>query len=241
MSERVSVAMAVYNGEKSRRETLDSIRRQDYDAIGIVLLDNGSTDGTAAIVQSYPASVRYFYQDNRGQASALNRGFPAARWAFIGVVAADDLWAVNKLALQLPPLVQNDDRSLSWGRLQRFWCDSEGEHRYLAPERAMSFLTGLFRADLFRTVGSLGEGVAPQEYDWFMRAWEQEIPMYVHGDVVGYYRRHGGNRSNLDPTGNDAVLNLLKKALRRRRRQGQENSLRPLEGAGDGATGHDDE
>jgi glycosyltransferase involved in cell wall biosynthesis len=86
----VSVVTPVYNGEAFLRETLESIFAQDYEPFEVIVVDDGSTDGSAAIARSYPAA-RYIRQHNQGPAAARNAGIAAARGEFLAFVDADDV------------------------------------------------------------------------------------------------------------------------------------------------------
>lgn len=222
MTPRVSVIITVYNGEKYLQETLDSLAAQRYSNLEIVLVDDGSTDATAAIARSCSGNLNYIYQDNSGQVAAFNRGVREATGDYIGVVDADDLWAEDKLQHQLRPLLDDAGLQMSLGQLQRFWIDGNGKRRCLPSERAMSFLAGLFRRELFRDIGPLDGGLASHyDLDWYMRAREQGVRMFIHDEVVGYYRRHGENMSNTtdEATANTAMLSMLRRSLGRRKEQ----------------------
>lgn len=220
MTAKVSVVIAVYNGEKYLQETLESLAAQRYPNMEVVLVDDGSTDATADIARAYPGNLHYIYQRNSGQVTAFNRGVQESTGEYIGVVDADDLWAADKLHHQLPPLEDDPQLQMSLGQIQRFWLDGEGERQYLPPERAMSFLAGLFRRELFRDVGLLDGTLAVHyDMDWYMRARERGVSMFVHDEVVGFYRRHGQNMSTTsdEATANSAMLGMLKRSLSRRR------------------------
>ncbi len=98
--------------------------------------------------------------------------------------------------------------------------DAEGTAHYLEPERANSFLAGLFRRDVFDRVGPLDTSLASHyDIDWFMRAREAGAVARETEDVVGYYRRHGENMSSTTEAevANAAMLKLLRRSLQRRR------------------------
>jgi glycosyltransferase involved in cell wall biosynthesis len=101
----VSVIVPVYNGENYLSETLDSIFAQDYEPFEVIVIDDGSTDGSADIVQSY-SNVRYIHQSNQGVPVARNTGLTAAQGEFIAFSDQDDLWKPNKLRVQTGYLLQ---------------------------------------------------------------------------------------------------------------------------------------
>ena len=102
---RVSVLMPVYNGERFLAAAIDSILAQTFGDFEFIIVDDGSTDHSAAIISDYARrdgrirSLRH--QTNRGQSSALNTGLAAARGEFIAGMDADDISLPERLRKQL--------------------------------------------------------------------------------------------------------------------------------------------
>ena len=97
----VSVVIPCYNGAAFLRETLDSVLAQTYPPLEVILIDDGSTDESAAIAESYGPPVRVIRQENQGESVARNRGMDEARGDWIACLDADDLWKPEKLERQL--------------------------------------------------------------------------------------------------------------------------------------------
>ncbi|MGB7339227.1 MAG: glycosyltransferase family A protein, partial [Phototrophicaceae bacterium] len=91
MTDRVSIIIPAYNSATYIRETLDSCLAQTYPALELIVIDDGSTDATVAIVQSYGDAVRLIQQANQGPALARNTGIEAATGAYIKFCDADDI------------------------------------------------------------------------------------------------------------------------------------------------------
>jgi len=103
-SELVSVVIPAFNACDYIDRTLLSVRRQTHKSLEILVVDDGSTDGTASIVCQHALQdgrVRLIQQDNSGVAVARNRGIEEARGRYIAPIDADDLWAPDKVELQL--------------------------------------------------------------------------------------------------------------------------------------------
>jgi glycosyltransferase involved in cell wall biosynthesis len=100
----VSVVIPCYNGAPFLRETIDSVLNQTRPALEVIVVDDGSTDDSAAIAQSYGPPVRVIRQENQGESVARNRGMDEARGDWIGLLDADDRWVPQKLERQLDAL-----------------------------------------------------------------------------------------------------------------------------------------
>jgi glycosyltransferase involved in cell wall biosynthesis/peptidoglycan/xylan/chitin deacetylase (PgdA/CDA1 family) len=99
----VSVVIATYNAGVYLREAIESVLGQSVGDLELLVVDDGSTDGTRELVeQIHDARLTYLWQENAGQTSAKNHGVSKARGDFIGFCDGDDYWYKNKLELQLP-------------------------------------------------------------------------------------------------------------------------------------------
>lgn len=87
----VSVILPSFNRAALLREALGSVYRQDHTTLQVIVVDDGSTDETAAMVREFPA-VEYMHQPNAGPSAARNLGLRAARGEFVAFLDTDDLW-----------------------------------------------------------------------------------------------------------------------------------------------------
>jgi len=103
-SPQVSVVIPAYNAETTLRETLQSVTGGSYRELEIIVVDDGSTDGTLAVAQEVSRQdprVRIEQRKNGGLSAALNSGFALARGKYVARLDADDLWHPSKLQYQL--------------------------------------------------------------------------------------------------------------------------------------------
>lgn len=109
----VSVVIPCYNGEPYIAETLDSVLAQTDPVREIIVIDDGSRDGSAAVVERYvkssPGKVVLLRQENSGESRARNVGIQRAAGAYIGFLDADDLWMPQKVASQVALLEQHPE------------------------------------------------------------------------------------------------------------------------------------
>lgn len=100
----VSVVIPAYNAEATIARAIDSALGQTVAVNEIIVVDDGSRDGTGAIVQHYGPPVRYFRQENAGASAAKNRALAEAKGEWIAFLDADDEWLPDKMAAQLATL-----------------------------------------------------------------------------------------------------------------------------------------
>ena len=107
--QNVSVIVPVYNAEKIISECIESILALDYpkDALEVIAVDNGSSDGTAAVLSRYRGRVRILGEKKRGAAAARNRGLVCARGDIVALTDADCLVDRHWLSNLIAPLVEN--------------------------------------------------------------------------------------------------------------------------------------
>ena len=98
---RVSVVIPTYNRADFVREAIASVLRQDYPAIELIVVDDGSCDGTAAVVSGFGPDVQYLWQENRGVSAARNRGVAASTGNLVTFLDSDDLWLPRKVSAQV--------------------------------------------------------------------------------------------------------------------------------------------
>ena len=136
MTERfapVAVVIPVYNGEAFIRRALDSVLRQTLRPAEIVVVDDGSRDGTRDIVAAeYGTAVKLIQQENGGPAKARNVGVRATAAEFVAFLDADDWWEPAKLEKQLQAFARDADAVLNYTAL-RVVFEATGEHRDFPP------------------------------------------------------------------------------------------------------------
>jgi glycosyltransferase involved in cell wall biosynthesis len=100
----VSVIVPTYNCARFLGQAIESVLAQDYSDLEVVVVDDGSTDGTEELVRRFPPRVRYFRQDNRGPGAARNLGLARAEGELLAFLDSDDLWMPSKLSRQVEVL-----------------------------------------------------------------------------------------------------------------------------------------
>jgi glycosyltransferase involved in cell wall biosynthesis len=225
-SSLISCIVPVFNGERFVREALESILAQTHRPLEIIVADDGSSDGTAAIVAGFGDRVRYLKQSNKGPATARNLGLSVATGDFVAFLDADDLWHREKLERQLARFQARPELDYCVTHAQNFWiAEMAGEAKGYQRHRIAGSLPGyvtqtlMARRALFEAVGvfdpALGHG---DSTDWFLRAAERGAVMELLSDVLLYRRLHPANLSRVRAANSrDEYLRLLKLSLDRKR------------------------
>ena len=129
----VSVVMPVFNGERFLREAIDSILAQSFRDFEFIIVNDGSTDGTASLLGSYAGSdprVRVYHQENKGVTESRNRACGLARGKYIAQMDADDIAARNRLEWQIEFMERHAEIGAVGGAVE--FIDSRGRALYTA-------------------------------------------------------------------------------------------------------------
>lgn len=221
MSSLLSVVIPSHNRASLLTEAIQSILCQQSGPMEIIVVDDGSSDQTGETVESFGPPVRLIQQAHAGPAAARNRGLKHACGEYIGFLDDDDLWAPDKLQLQLPRLLGEPDADIVLGHTQRMiWRDeAAGGARFLdyrKPVKLYSLGSALFRRVVFDRVGLFDENMRHSEDDdWFMRAKSLDISMIFLPQVSQYYRFHSNNMTHNKQEKIPDTLRLLKNRLDR--------------------------
>jgi glycosyltransferase involved in cell wall biosynthesis len=115
----ISIIVPVYNGEKTIRETIQSISNQSFIDWELIVINDGSTDSTEEVVKEIDDErLRIFSYTNAGVAASRNRGLSHANGEFVSFIDADDIWTKNKLESQLKSIRDSDDAAVAYS-----WTD----------------------------------------------------------------------------------------------------------------------
>ena len=225
MSERplVSVIIPVFNGERFLNAAIESVLGQDYQPLELIVVDDGSTDGTPAIIRQYPRA-RCLSQPNQGHGPAKNAGLTAACGEFIAFLDADDVWRPEKLRRQAAHLIQNPTLGYvtCYCRLVREpgtdWPGWVNAMFYEKPQPSHMPSALLARRSAFERVGPFNPDFwHSNDTDWVMRARDAGLPGYQLPEVLYDRRVHDRNLS-YDLAGLSAeVFRLLHESIRRKR------------------------
>jgi glycosyltransferase involved in cell wall biosynthesis len=231
----VSVIVPAYNAGKYLREAIESILAQQYRPLEVIVIDDGSSDDSASIAESFGPPVRCYQQANCGPAVARNEGLAQSRGDFITFLDADDLYCSGALDAHMRRFNAECGLEIVIGRQQYIRpvsavADVEAFERVDQDQLTLSLATSLIRREVFGQVGWFDPSMRYcDDWDWFLRARELGIRMRLHRDTVLTQRLHGENMTRQREVGQKYQMLMFKRSLQRRRSGGQTPvSLPPL-------------
>lgn len=210
---KVSVIIPCYNRKAYIRETVDSVLNQTYSNIELICVDDGCTDGTREILDSYADDITVLEHPgrvNKGQSAAINLGMRNATGKYIAILDSDDLFAPEKIEKQIKYLEADLEIGVVYSN--GYGIDANGKKLYSFynhdhieksdPERVLMdcyFLVpnnSLIRKSAFESAGEFDEKLrSAQDHDMAIRLAEVTKLGYLD-EYLFYYRRHQDSISN---------------------------------------------
>jgi glycosyltransferase involved in cell wall biosynthesis len=221
----VSVVIACYNGERYLQETIESALAQSHPEVEVIVVDDGSTDGSSEIAQKFP--VRYIRQENRGLTESRNLGIRMSRGDYVVFLDADDRLRPTAIETGLCAMAKRPECAMTVG--DHLFISSDGS--YLSNSRKAclqsshyeellksNFIemisTVLFRRSVLEEVGGFDTTLSvAEDYELYLRI-ARVYPISSHSALTGEYRLHRTNASR----NSELMLRMTLQVLRR---QGQ--------------------
>jgi len=217
---RVSLIIATFNHARFLDAAIDSALAQTLGAVDVIVVDDGSTDDTPAVLARYAGRVRVLRQPNRGLAAARNAGLAAARGTYVAFLDADDVMAPTKLAAQLEVLERSP--TIGWTYCdvlietvamrttvtasERFGYGARALDGWLFPElihgNFIPAIAPMIRRTALDAVGGFDERLtALEDWDMWLRLSLLAEARYTPAVLVTYRIRPGGmseDRARMD-------------------------------------------
>jgi glycosyltransferase involved in cell wall biosynthesis len=225
----VSVIVPAYDGERFVAEAVESILGQTYSPLELIVVDDGSTDRTAEIVEGYEA-VRLLRKENGGPASARNAGLEAATGAIIAFQDQDDVMLPRRIEVQAGRLIEAAEVDLVICDQEVFFEDGAPMpdwDRRIAPllfgednpqETLVGSISLVARRCVFDEIGTFDEGIfGGDDLDWTLRALEAGFGFERLEEKLLRRRVHARNISQDAEVCRVALLQCFRKRAQRRR------------------------
>jgi len=233
----VSVIVPAYNCERYIGEALRSALNQDYPNKEIIVINDGSTDGTASVLAAFGGNVTVVDQPNSGAAVARNAALQLASGKYVAFLDSDDLWLPSKLRVQVTYLEKHPDIGMVYSAWREWRPDTDGTFRLpnlhdearefelddansgwlynkLLLDCVVHTTTVLLRADVAARVGQFDASLRRgQDYDYWLRV-SRLTPIHKLRNVFSLYRIHGESISFAPHRLNYAYL-VIRRAIDR--------------------------
>ncbi len=225
----ISVVIPAYNAERTILETITSVQHQSFSDFELIVINDGSTDRTLELLQGIKDErLKIFCYENGGISTARNRGILQATGEFIAFLDADDLWAPDKLELQLAALQQHPEAGVAYSWTY-FMDEKEGDRSFYPFDQVLfegnvyaillvyNFITSgsniLVRRQAVESVGGFDPKCAgAADWDYWIRLAAKWSFVIVPKFQV-FYRRSSGSMSTKVENMKKAALVVFEKAF----------------------------
>jgi glycosyltransferase involved in cell wall biosynthesis len=221
----VSVVITVYNGAPYLGEAIESALTQTHPNVEVVVVDDGSDDGSDRVATGYPV-VFDRLPERGGIGAARNRAVELTSGEFLTFLDADDRFPPQKLVTQLDAFEADPSLEVVYGHVSEFVSPDvppeEAARIRSAVSRSESHLSGvmLIRRAAYDRVGPWAEGLkVGTGVQWYMRSVEQHLNTLVLDEVLLERRLHRANNGLREANHRSQYVSIVKEALDRRRAQ----------------------
>ena len=225
----ISVIIPVYNYERYLGEAIESVLNQTYQHLEVIVVDDGSTDQSAEVAESFAGSgVRYCPQAHAGIGPARNKGVELAQGEFLAFLDSDDRWPLEKLERQLRAFETDPALEMVFGQALQLqngpeWEAAVSDYQVAVGGMVPGMVPGtmLIKRDAFLRVGQFQGGWKVGEFiDWYARAVELQIRSVVLPELLLWRRIHDSNQGVRERQSVSDYARVLKAKLDRRRAEG---------------------
>ena len=209
---KISVVIPTYNRFNSIGRALDSILDQTYKPHEIIIVDDGSTDGTRELIRDHYPSIKYFYQSRSGVSKARNKGIVESKAKWIAFLDSDDQWQPNKLEEQKNNLKQNPTILVS--HTNEIWIRNGVRVNQMKKHQKyggyifdkcldfcrMSPSSIMIHRQVFEDIGNFDEDLLVcEDYDLWIRVTSKFPVTYLDKPLI---KKYGGHEDQLSKVKN---------------------------------------
>ena len=221
---RISVIIPVYNGEKYLKDAIKSALNQTFKPYEVIVVNDGSTDGTEKICKEFKDQIKIFTQDHQGSGAARNLGVEKAKGNYLAFLDADDIWTEIHLRDGIAALAKPDSSDLVFGMMEEFYSpetDQAFRDQYACrsqPFQGLSPGTLLIKKSDFQKIGyfstNFESGVT---VEWLSRMETSPLTYQVLPDLHLKRRIHYTNNGILHKDQRSNYAKIVKESIQRKR------------------------
>jgi len=199
---KVSVIIPTYNRSAFISKAVSSVLKQTYRDYEIIIIDDGSTDATAAIIERFNGDkIKYIYQSHKGRSSARNKGVAKSNGDYIAFLDSDDVWLPEKLAIQVKAMDDTPKCGLAYTdafmedingdnieqRSKKYSCPSGDVFAQLYNWNFISTSTSMIRREIVDSCGLFNEEFGgAEDYDLWLRIAAKHEILFIDKILARY-------------------------------------------------------
>ncbi|MCK5811892.1 MAG: glycosyltransferase [Clostridiales bacterium] len=222
----ISLIIPAYNSTTHLLTCLDSVVAQTHSVFEIIIVDDGSTNNTKQLVDSYKDDrIIYCYQENKGIGGARNTGVRKARGNYLAFIDHDDVWVPYKLQIQLERLLFDVTTDVVFGHISQFYSSEVNQaykSKYICPtnpSKGRHAGTMLIKKEDFLTVGFFDEQLRVGEsIDWIGRLDDSQLRSAIIPKVLMYRRMHYNNFGIINKQNRQDFAKVFAKRIKEKRK-----------------------
>ncbi|MBD3289460.1 glycosyltransferase [candidate division KSB1 bacterium] len=203
----VSIIIPTFNRKVVLAEAIDSVFNQSFKDFELIVVDDGSSDGTREMLGNYGSRIRCFFQENRGPSVARNLGIHNSNGLYISFLDSDDLWLRNKLSTQINLMSSNSDTQICYS--DEIWIrngirvNQKKRHRkyggwifeYCLALCIISPSSVLMHRDIFDHIGMFDENlIVCEDYELWLRTSLHYPIAFINEPLI---IKRGGHKDQL--------------------------------------------
>ena len=223
---KISVIIPTYNRRHTLERAIDSVLSQTFKPFEIIIVDDGSEDGTRNWVQEAYPSIKYIYQSNNGVSSARNKGIRSSRGSWIALLDSDDEWMPEKLEDQV--IFINENPGSLFCHTNEIWIrngvrvNQMKKHKkyggdifkYCLDMCRISPSSSLIKKEVFEDVGLFDESLTVcEDYDLWLRITANYTILFLDRPLIKKYGGHSDQLSRVSDGIEQYRIQSLEKIL----------------------------
>ena len=223
---KVSVIIPTFNRKHTLKRAIDSVLKQTYNIFELIIVDDGSNDGTGEWISKKYPKIQYIYQSNSGVGSARNRGIHSSKGSWIAFLDSDDQWLPKKLEYQINEIQSN--RDYYFCHTNEIWIrngvhvNQKKKHKKYGGnifEKCLDMCrispsSTFIHKSVFNNIGFFDESLRVcEDYDLWLRITSKYKILYLDQLLIMKYGGHADQLSKVDDGIEKYRIESLKKIL----------------------------
>ena len=208
---KISVIIPTFNRKKTLGRAIQSVSNQSLSPFEILIIDDGSNDGTKEWVKKSPQDIKYIYQNNQGVSSARNKGIKYAYGDWIAFLDSDDEWLPNKLYEQVKAIGSNPE--IKFFHTNEIWIRNGVRVNQMKKHKKyggyifekcldicrVSPSSVLIKKEIFDDIGTFDESLRVcEDYDLWLRITSKYPVVFLDIPLIYKYGGHAGQLSKVN-------------------------------------------